>query len=207
MTAAKKTTDEKVQQIPVEQLYLSPGETRKTLDQAALKELAASIALNGVLEALLVRPLPVDGWKSLPDEIVSAHSSDTLYEIVAGQRRHAASKIAGKATCPCIVREMSDAEAAELRIISNLQREDLSPLEEALAFKALLAVPGATIETVAAKLAKLASYVAPVEAAGCDRAGARRVEGWGYRSRPRAGTGQAGGITTASFAFADGCWL
>jgi ParB family chromosome partitioning protein len=160
MTAAKKTTDEKVQQIPVEQLYLSPGETRKTLDQAALKELAASIALNGVLEALLVRPLPVDGWKSLPDEIVSAHSSDTLYEIVAGQRRHAASKIAGKATCPCIVREMSDAEAAELRIISNLQREDLSPLEEALAFKALLAVPGATIETVAAKLAKLASYVA-----------------------------------------------
>ncbi|MDR3799706.1 MAG: ParB/RepB/Spo0J family partition protein [Terracidiphilus sp.] len=144
---AKKTADMRVQEIPVEKLHLSPSETRKTLDQAALKELAESIRTHGVQEALIVRPQGVTGGDGI------------AYEIVAGQRRHAASKIAGKKTCPCIVRDMPDAEASELRIISNLQREDLPPLEEALAFKALLSVPGATVETVAAKLAKSPSYI------------------------------------------------
>lgn len=158
MKAAKKSVQEtvasdqqkpdqvRVEEIAVEKLLVSQQETRKTVDQVALKELAASIALKGVQEPLMVRLLRAD-----------VHG--TFYEIVAGQRRHAASQIAGKATCPCIVREMSDAEAAELRIISNLQREDLPPLEEALAFSALLCAPGATVETVAAKLAKAPSYV------------------------------------------------
>ncbi len=141
MTTAK--SDAKVREISVEQLVLSPEETRKTIDQAALAELASSIRLNGVIEALLVR----------------LGGDETHFEIVAGQRRWLASKIAGKKTCPCIVREMSDDEARELRVVSNLQREDLPAMEEAVAFRELLRVPGSTIESVAAKLGKAASYI------------------------------------------------
>jgi ParB/RepB/Spo0J family partition protein len=133
-----------VREIEIDRLMVSAEETRKTIGYTALEDLAASIRTHGVQEPLLVR---IIGGLAGP------------FEIVAGQRRWLASKIAGKTTCPCIVREMSDAEAAELRIISNLQREDLPPLEEALAFSALLNAPGATVETVAAKLAKSPSYV------------------------------------------------
>ena len=142
-----KVSDERVQQIPHDKLHVSPEETRKTIDEQALSELAASIRIHGVQEALIVRPQGVTGGNGIG------------YEIVAGQRRWLASKIAGKSTVPCIVRDMSDADAAEQRINSNLQRVDLPPLEEALAFSALLNAPGATVETVAAKLAKSPSYV------------------------------------------------
>ena len=133
-----------VQWIEVGRLVLSPDEARKTVDQAALKELAASIELHGVEEPLIVR---VTGGGAGP------------FEIVAGQRRWLASKLAGKATCPCIVRAMSDAEAARARITSNLLRENLPPMEEAEGFGKLLAEPGATIETVAATLGKSAAFV------------------------------------------------
>ncbi|HVJ09301.1 MAG TPA: ParB/RepB/Spo0J family partition protein [Acidisarcina sp.] len=115
-TTAKNNPDGStvVREIPLEQLSVSAQEARRTIDQAALRDLAASIAAHGVQEPLLVRPIGVDA-----------------YEIVAGQRRHAASRLAGKASCPCIVREMADAEARELGIVSNLQREDLPPLESA----------------------------------------------------------------------------
>lgn len=147
MTAVKSAAKQ-VQEIPVEQLLVSPEETRKTIDQGALRELAASIERGGVQEALIVRP--VDAGPG---------SAVTRFEIVAGQRRWLASKLAGKKACPCIVREMTDDEARELRIVSNLQRQDLAPMEEAEAFGKLLEVPGATIESVAAALAKSPSYV------------------------------------------------
>ncbi len=140
--------EERVQDIPLSRLFVSPEETRKTINQAALAELAASIAEKGVIENLLVRP-----------EALDQADGEQRYEIVAGQRRWLASKIALRGTCPCIVREVTEEEARELRTISNLQREDLPPLEEALAFGALLSVPGATVETVAAKLAKGPSYI------------------------------------------------
>lgn len=144
MTAARSTAKQDAPEIAVELLYVSPEEARKTIDSAALNELADSIARSGVIEPLLAR---VTGGAAGP------------FEIVAGQRRWLASKIAGKTTCPCIVREMSDDEARELRIISNLQREDLPAMEEAEAYGKLLARDGATIETVAAALAKSPSYV------------------------------------------------
>ena len=138
-----------VREIPIGELVIGDGETRKTLDQTTLEELAASIAQIGVSEPLTVRRLEVpEGW-----------NDGQRFEIVAGQRRFEASKLAGKTHCPCIVRELTDAEAADLRVISNEQREDLSPLEQALAFRALLDVPGATVESVAAKLAKEPGYV------------------------------------------------
>jgi ParB family chromosome partitioning protein len=130
-----------VREISVDELLLSLEETRLTIDQAALEELASSIRKKGVIEALLVRPI------------------GDVFEIVAGQRRWLASKLAGKQTCPCVVRRMSEEEAAELRVISNLQRENLPPMEEAEAYGRLLQRPGATIETVAAALAKTPSYV------------------------------------------------
>ncbi len=137
-----KTTE--VRDIEIGRLIVSVSETRKTIDQDALKGLAASIAQHGIQEPLIVR---IVGGQAGP------------FEIVAGQRRYLASQIAGKMTCPCIVRELTDAEAAQARITSNLQREDLPPLEEALGFSELLCAPGATVETVAATLGKSASYI------------------------------------------------
>jgi ParB/RepB/Spo0J family partition protein len=154
MTAAKNEAT--VREIPVEQLFVSLEETRKTIDQGALKELADSIAKSGVIEALLVRSQASAPWSIITD---GARKDGTGFEIVAGQRRWLASKLAEKATCPCIVRDISDEDARTQRTISNLQREDLSPIEQAEAYGKLLDSPGATIETVAAKLAKSPSYV------------------------------------------------
>lgn len=140
MTTTKN--EAKVREIPVERLLVSPEETRKTIDQASLEELAKSIAKDGVIEALLVRPVLGDA-----------------FEIVAGQRRWLASKLAGKATVPCVVREMQDEEARFLRIVSNEQREDLPPMEQAEAYGKLLERPGATVESIAAALAKSPSYI------------------------------------------------
>lgn len=131
-----------VKGILVDLLFVSQEETRKTCDQAGLAELAKSIELHGIIEPLLVRP-----------------GGDYTFEIVAGQRRWLASKLASQKSCPCVVREMTDDEARALRIISNLQREDLPAMEEAEAYGKLLELPGATIETVAAALAKSPSYV------------------------------------------------
>ena len=159
MTAAKNSASVsgqskagEVREIEIDRLFVSPDEARKTIDQEALRGLAASIGLHGIQEPLLVRPRPG----------VNARGNDgglEAFEIVAGQRRCLAARIAGKTSCPCIVRAMPDAEAAEVRTISNLQREDMPPLEEALAFQGLLAAPGATVDTVAAKLGKASSYI------------------------------------------------
>lgn len=155
MTTAK--TDVKVREIPVEQLVVSPEETRKTIDQAALAELAESIGKIGVTEPLLVRPVDLDCMSG--DPLPGAAKAVDAFEIISGQRRWLASKLAGNKSCPCIVRHLNDEEAADIRIISNLQREDLAPMEEAEAYGKLLERPGATIETVAAALAKSPSYV------------------------------------------------
>jgi ParB/RepB/Spo0J family partition protein len=179
MTAAKKAIAVEVREIAVGQLVLSQDETRKTIDQIALKELSESIIAHGVQEPLLVRPLramcveledgseidcpPMSREKCseflLREDVVRSEVDDTYSEIVSGQRRWLAAKLAGYRAVPCIVREMSDADAAEARITANLQREDLPPVEEAEAYGKLLAMPGATVESVAAALAKSPSYV------------------------------------------------
>ena len=93
---------------------------RKIFDEQALSELAESIKLHGVLQPLLVRPMPDGG-----------------YQLVAGERRWRASRIAGLTEVPAVVRELSDAQVAELALVENLQREDLNPIEEALGYKEL----------------------------------------------------------------------
>jgi ParB/RepB/Spo0J family partition protein len=114
---------------------------RRTFDEARLAELAESIKLKGVLQPILVRPKG-DG-----------------YEIVAGARRFRAAQLAGIAEIPAVVRELSDQEALEAAVLENLQREDVSPLEEASAFKALMDQHGYDFDALCVKVGKPAAYV------------------------------------------------
>lgn len=110
---------------------------RKTFDEDALMELADSITQHGVLQPLLVRPMPTGG-----------------YQLVAGERRWRASRIAGLKEVPVIIKELSDTEAMELAIIENLQREDLNPIEEAEGLQQLIDKCGFTQEEVATSVGK-----------------------------------------------------
>src|SRR5690606_24885638 len=106
-----------VQNVPVTQLRTSPLQPRQTFDEAAIAELAGSVAEKGVLQPIVVRP--VEGG----------------FEVVAGERRFRAAQRAGLTSIPAVVRELTDQETLEIAIIENLQREDLNPIEEARAFK------------------------------------------------------------------------
>ena len=110
---------------------------RKTFDEEALQELADSIRQHGVLQPLLVRPLTTGG-----------------YQLVAGERRWRASRIAELKEVPVIIKELSDTEAMEIAIIENLQREDLNPIEEAEGLQALIDKCGYTQEEVAVSVGK-----------------------------------------------------
>lgn len=110
---------------------------RKTFDEAALQELSDSIAQHGVLQPLLVRPLTTGG-----------------YQLVAGERRWRASRLAGLKEVPVIIKELSDTEAMEIAIIENLQREDLNPIEEAEGLQALIDKCGYTQEEAATSVGK-----------------------------------------------------
>ena len=107
--------------LPLEEIVPNKEQPRKTFDETALEELAESIRQHGVLQPLLVRPLPGGG-----------------YQLVAGERRYRASRIAGLREVPVVIRELSDVETMEIAIIENLQREDLKPLEEANGYKMLM---------------------------------------------------------------------
>jgi ParB/RepB/Spo0J family partition protein len=130
--------------LSLDQIRHSPTNPRRRFDEAALAELAESIKAKGVLQPVLVRPIE-DG--------------DIRYELVAGERRYRASQIAGIPVIPAVIREISEREAAELQIIENLHREDLTALEEAQGFKTLLEQHDYTTEQLAEKLGKSKSYV------------------------------------------------
>lgn len=110
---------------------------RKMFDERALGELSESIAMHGVIQPLLVRPL-----------------SDGGYQLIAGERRWRASRMAGLTEVPVVIREMSDSEAMELALIENLQREDLNPIEEAEGLKLLMDTYSLTQEQVAERVGK-----------------------------------------------------
>ncbi len=125
--------------------YLTPGrfQPRKNFDDQPLADLAASIKEKGVLSPILVRPLGED-----------------RYEIVAGERRWRAAQLAKLHDVPVVVRAMADDQALEIAIIENVQRADLSPIEEASAYQQLVADFGRTQEQVAAQVGKSRSHVA-----------------------------------------------
>lgn len=118
-------------------------QARKHFDEDALSELADSIAQHGVLQPLLVRPLIGGG-----------------YQLIAGERRWRASRIAGLTQVPVIIKELSDTEAAVISLIENLQREDLNPVEEALGFASLIKDFNLTQEEAAQKVGKSRPAVA-----------------------------------------------
>ncbi len=139
----ERTEEDRVENIALEEIRANPYQPRLTFDAEALKELANSIQENGVLQPIIVRQSEIKG-----------------YEVIAGERRLRASKIAGKDTIPAIVRDFDDEKMIEMAILENLQREDLTPLEEAEAYQTMLDKLSLTQDAVAQRLGKSRSYIA-----------------------------------------------
>lgn len=128
--------------LPISQVESCSSQPRKAFDEAALAELADSIRQHGIIQPLTVRKL-----------------SSGYYQIIAGERRWRAARIAGLAEVPAVVVEADDRKAAELAMIENLQREDLNPMEEAAGFQALIENYHMTQEEAASQVGKSRSAV------------------------------------------------
>ena len=135
-------TETMVRDVPVEDIHTNPFQPRRWFREEALAELAASVKEYGVLQPLLVR-----------------RDGHDRYELIAGERRLRASRLAGRSTVPVIQVEMSDQEVAEVGLIENLQREDLHFLEEAESFKQLMGFFGLTVEKLAERMGKSSSTI------------------------------------------------
>ncbi|WP_161879365.1 ParB/RepB/Spo0J family partition protein [Alkalibacterium sp. MB6] len=135
--------DEQVEQLALDEIRPNPYQPRRYFNEEALEELASSIKESGVLQPIIVRKSSVKG-----------------YEIVAGERRFRASKLAEKETIPAIVRELNEEIMMQVAILENLQREDLTSLEEAEAYNMMMDKLEMTQEMVAEKLGKSRSYIA-----------------------------------------------
>jgi ParB family transcriptional regulator, chromosome partitioning protein len=128
---------QELRQLPVELIAANPKQPRRRFDEDALQALAGSLGERGVLQPVLVRPKP-----------------GGTYELVAGERRWRAAKLAGIERIPALVRTHDDAEAIELALIENMAREDLNPIEEALACAALVEELGITREDVGRRIGR-----------------------------------------------------
>src|SRR6267143_4837187 len=150
IAASKETAppgDSSVLDIPLERIRESTTNPRRVFDETKLREFADNIRLHGVLQAILVRPVP-DGEGS-------------AYELVAGARRFRASKLATKSTIPATVRDLSDSECREIQLIENLQRAEIHELDEGIGYRSLMDLKPDfyTVEMVAAQVGKSPSYV------------------------------------------------
>lgn len=128
--------------LPIEQITTNPLQPRKKFDDEELAELSDSIQQHGVLQPILVR------------------KHGTKYEIVAGERRYQASKLAGLTEIPVCIKEINDEDVFQLALIENLQRTDLTPLEEAKGYRQLIKDHGLTQEQLAKVLSKSRSAIA-----------------------------------------------
>jgi ParB family transcriptional regulator, chromosome partitioning protein len=133
----------KPREIPLDQIDRNPFQTRSHVNEDQLAELAASIVANGVVQPILVRP--IDGGR---------------FQLIVGERRWRASQLAGKATIPAILRQVSDEQAMEITIVENLQRADLNPMEQARAFERLAREFHMTQEQMATRTGKDRATVA-----------------------------------------------
>ena len=136
-------TGTKPSALPLAEIEPDKAQPRKHFAPESLAELAQSIQQHGVLQPITVRPNPAGG-----------------YQIIAGERRWRAAREAGLTEIPAVVREVSDAEAMELALIENLQREDLNPVEEAFGYQQLIESCGLTQEQAAQRVAKSRPAVA-----------------------------------------------
>ena len=136
-----ETPKEEIVDIRLDELRSNPYQPRKVFDENALNELAQSIREHGVFQPIIVK-------KSIRG-----------YEIIAGERRVKASRLAGLETIPAIVRDFNDTEMMEIALLENLQRENLNPFEEALAYQKIMEAKNLTHEELARVLGKSQSYV------------------------------------------------
>ena len=141
LTGGERVT---VRQIPLAQIGANPDQPRKTFDTAELEDLAASIRAQGVLQPILLRAVT---------------GRDHAYEIVAGERRFRATKLAGLAEIPALVKTLTPENAMEIALIENVQRENLNPIEEAAAYKNLMDTCGYELGDVSRLIGKSESYI------------------------------------------------
>ena len=132
---------EEIVELNIEELRANPYQPRRVFDEDSLNELAASIKEHGVFQPIIVK-------KSIKG-----------YEIIAGERRYRASKLAGKTTIPAIIRDFTDEQMMEIALLENLQRENLSVIEEAIAYQKMLTSLKLTQEELALKVGKSRSHV------------------------------------------------
>ena len=137
----KEAKEGDIVEIPLSEIRSNPYQPRTHFDEQALNEFAESIKEHGVIQPIIVK-------KSIKG-----------YELIAGERRTRASKIAGKDTIPAIIREFNDQEMMEIALIENIQREDLNAIEEAEAFEKIINTSGITQEEAAKKFGKSRSYI------------------------------------------------
>lgn len=135
------TPKEEIVELPLDDLRSNPYQPRKNFDQQALEELASSIKEHGIIQPIIVK-------KSIKG-----------YEIIAGERRVKASRLAGLTTIPAIIKDFSDEQMMEIALLENLQREDLSAIEEAMAYQQIQNTFHLTQEELANKVGKSRSYV------------------------------------------------
>lgn len=142
LLSAEGATSLGVRHVPIDRIEPNPENPRLLFEETALEDLAASIREHGVLQPILVRPMGHD-----------------QFQLVAGERRWRAARRAGLATVPALVEELDDEAALEIAVIENLQREDLSPLEEASMYDKMVTERGYSIRKLAQKLGKDKGYL------------------------------------------------
>lgn len=131
-----------VRNVPLDRIDPNPDQPRLTFDEDSLQELAASITEHGVLQPILVRP-----------------GTEGRFQLIAGERRWRSAQIAGLRQIPALVEDIDDETALEIAIIENLQREDLSPLDEALMYERMTTEHGYSLRKLAQKLGKDKGYI------------------------------------------------
>jgi ParB family chromosome partitioning protein len=136
--------------VELDQIMPSPLQPRRHFDSARLQELAQAIRSQGIIEPLVVRPKPVADGGAPPA---------APYELVAGERRWRAARIAGLSVVPVVVRELDDHAALEMSLVENLMREDLNPIDEARGFERLARSFAMSHDQVAARIGKSRPYV------------------------------------------------
>ncbi len=150
-----RSSGRQVQEIPLEELVQNPHQPRKLFDQEKLEELAASLKEVGMLQPVLVRTMR----PGEPAPAVPAGAPRPRYQIVAGERRVRAARLAGLGTVPALICTFEETESLRVALLENIQRENLGPIEEATAYRALLDAYGATQEELADMLGKNRSTV------------------------------------------------
>lgn len=148
-----------MQHVPVSIIARTLRNPRKHFDQGKLQELADSIKATGVHQAILLRPLPESRIADEQRLAIAEKRERAQYEIVCGERRWRATRLAGLAEIPAMIRAMSDADALRASVIENLQREDVTKLEEAEGYRELLDLGNTTAEKIAKDVGKSRTYV------------------------------------------------